>query len=361
MLDKAAIEDKLVFIDCYTSWCAPCKWMDKNVFVKEEVYTFFNENFINYKIDMEKGEGPALGKRYNVNSYPTYLFVDSKGNLVHLAKSRMEVEEFIQEAKNALNPEKAFGKLTEKYQSGTMNLNQLASYAIQLNKLGSRDGGKIVDEILKKADSQWMKSEIGWDLIESFTKDKESELFKVLNANRDFYERSYGKEKIYSIYRGILQRELYQYSRNGEKEMFFQSLDSLKALNAPIRDIAIMHSNFYLQNLDVESYIETSDMYVDQYLQQDEETIAFIAKSVLNYHTEDKALMQQAAKIIKKAYAMAPDNYGIVSTYAQILGHIGEKTEAIKAAELAVAMADTISSKVKDCALKNLEEIKALK
>lgn len=98
-----------------------------------------------------------------------------------------------------------------------------------------------------------MKSEIGWDLIESFTKDKESELFKVLNANRDFYERSYGKEKIYSIYRGILQRELYQYSRNGEKEMFFQSLDSLKALNAPIRDIAIMHSNFYLQNLDVES------------------------------------------------------------------------------------------------------------
>lgn len=28
---------------------------------------------------MEKGEGPALGKRYNVNSYPTYLFVDSKG------------------------------------------------------------------------------------------------------------------------------------------------------------------------------------------------------------------------------------------------------------------------------------------
>lgn len=75
-----------------------------------------------------------------------------------------------------------------------------------------------------------MKSEIGWDLIESFTKDKESELFKVLNANRDFYERSYGKEKIYSIYRGILQRELYQYSRNGEKEMFFQSLDSLKAI-----------------------------------------------------------------------------------------------------------------------------------
>lgn len=143
--------------------------------------------------------------------------------------------------------------------------------------------------------------------------------------------------------------------------MFFQSLDSLKALNAPIRDIAIMHSNFYLQNLDVESYIETSDMYVDQYLQQDEETIAFIARSVLNYHTEDKALMQQAAKIIKKAYAMAPDNYGIVSTYAQILGHIGEKTEAIKAAELAVAMADTISSKVKDRALKNLEEIKALK
>lgn len=52
---------------------------------------------------------------------------------------------------------------------------------------------------------------------------------------------------------------------------------------------------------------------------------------------------------------------GLLVHMRKFLGHIGEKTEAIKAAELAVAMADTISSKVKDRALKNLEEIKALK
>ena len=78
---KALEENKLIFIDAYTSWCGPCKRMAANVFTNEAVGAYFNENFINLKIDMEKGEGPAIGRKYRVAGYPTLLFVDETARL----------------------------------------------------------------------------------------------------------------------------------------------------------------------------------------------------------------------------------------------------------------------------------------
>jgi len=61
-LKKAKEEDKLIFVDCYTDWCGPCKWMSANVFPDEKVAALYNDKFINVKINMEKGEGILFAK-----------------------------------------------------------------------------------------------------------------------------------------------------------------------------------------------------------------------------------------------------------------------------------------------------------
>lgn len=81
-LAKAKSEKKIIFLDAYASWCGPCKLLQKNVFPQKEVGDFFNKEFINVKIDMEKGEGPALALQYPLEAYPTLFFIDSDGKVI---------------------------------------------------------------------------------------------------------------------------------------------------------------------------------------------------------------------------------------------------------------------------------------
>ncbi len=81
--EKASKSEKLIFIDAYTDWCGPCKRMARTTFKDAEVAIFFNEEFINLKIEMEKNpEGNDIARKYGVRAYPTLLIVDSEGNLV---------------------------------------------------------------------------------------------------------------------------------------------------------------------------------------------------------------------------------------------------------------------------------------
>jgi thioredoxin 1 len=83
VLSKAGQEGKLIFLDIYASWCGPCKKLKRTTFANEKVGTFFNTNFICVAVDGEKGEGPMLSQRYAVRGYPTMLFIDGSGTVVH--------------------------------------------------------------------------------------------------------------------------------------------------------------------------------------------------------------------------------------------------------------------------------------
>src|SRR5688500_13575445 len=65
---KAKAEKKPIFVDAYTTWCGPCKKMAKEVFTQEAIGSYFNSTFINYQMDMEKGEGIEFAKQWEVNA-----------------------------------------------------------------------------------------------------------------------------------------------------------------------------------------------------------------------------------------------------------------------------------------------------
>ena len=79
---RAEAEDKLIFLDFYTTWCLPCKLMDEDVFTDRALGDFMNERFVSLKLDAESGNGANLASLYNVQAYPTLVFLDTRGRVV---------------------------------------------------------------------------------------------------------------------------------------------------------------------------------------------------------------------------------------------------------------------------------------
>ena len=82
VIEMAEAQNKLVFMDFHADWCLPCKLLDEEVFNQREVYSYFNRNFINYKVDVEKGNGANLKLMYGANELPTLLFINQKTYLI---------------------------------------------------------------------------------------------------------------------------------------------------------------------------------------------------------------------------------------------------------------------------------------
>lgn len=95
---------KLIFMDCYTTWCGPCKYMSSTIFPMKEVGDFMNANFVNTKVDMEKGEGIELAKKYAIKAFPTFLILDAQGNEINRIVGSSDAPGFIARVKKAMNP-----------------------------------------------------------------------------------------------------------------------------------------------------------------------------------------------------------------------------------------------------------------
>ena len=101
-IKKAKSSNKLIFLDAYASWCGPCKWMDAHTFQDEKVAEFYNDNFINLKIDMEKGEGPDIARKYKVTAYPTLFFINKDGEVEKKILGAKPAKEFLKIGENLL-------------------------------------------------------------------------------------------------------------------------------------------------------------------------------------------------------------------------------------------------------------------
>jgi len=93
---------KFIFVDTYTAWCAPCRQLKNVTFKDPEAAAFFNENFINYTVDMEKGEGVELGEKWDVTEYPTLLFFTPEGKMIMKQTGYMDGKQLIETGKQAL-------------------------------------------------------------------------------------------------------------------------------------------------------------------------------------------------------------------------------------------------------------------
>ena len=197
-LAQAEQENKLLFMDCYTSWCGPCRLLANRVFPNDSIGQFFNKHFISLKVDMEKGEGPALARQYGVKAYPTLLFIDpSTQEIVSQVVGFRTVKALLEDAQKAANPNRNLQGLAAQFNENPANPTIASAY---LEGLWAASLTQERDETLKKYLSQLTPEEIcttdNWKILSAHTENPYSYAFDCLHKNSEGFRNVVGKEAV---------------------------------------------------------------------------------------------------------------------------------------------------------------------
>lgn len=140
---KAKKEGKGIFIDIFATWCGPCKYLTRDVFPDKDLGEYMNQNFINIKLDGEKDEGGALMRKYELNSYPTMLFLNEEGEYMDKLVGAAAAESILSFAKGVANPESTeIFKLRKRYKEGERGRQFLGEYI----------SAELIDENIEKGE-----------------------------------------------------------------------------------------------------------------------------------------------------------------------------------------------------------------
>lgn len=97
---------KKIMMDMYTTWCGPCKMLDRNTFQNKDVAAYVNEHYYAVKFNAEgndtvnfkdktftnpnynpakaygRNSGHQLSGYFSVRAYPTIVFLDEKAEFI---------------------------------------------------------------------------------------------------------------------------------------------------------------------------------------------------------------------------------------------------------------------------------------
>ena len=189
--ELAGQEGKLIFVDAYTTWCGPCKRMSKNVFTKDDVGAFYNSTFVNVKLDMEKGEGRDFQRQYRVSAFPTLLFINAEGKVVHRVVGGMDVPNFLKLGKFAASKSDVSSGLQKAYDEGDRSPEFMAQYVRALAKT-NQPRVKTVNEYLR--DQQDLETKENLTVMFYGAQEADSRIFNLLMKHRKKATALFGEE-----------------------------------------------------------------------------------------------------------------------------------------------------------------------
>jgi thiol-disulfide isomerase/thioredoxin len=336
VLSKASSQQKLVFVDAYTTWCGPCKWMAKTAFVDPSVAEFFNSHFINAKIDMEAGEGPALAKQYEVNAYPTLLFVDGSGALVHSAVGARTAADLLQLAQDVINGNfVSLPAMKARFEGGDHDRKFLKEYIMTLaNVAGDFQAPMEVYKAGMKGDA--LLEDDNWQVFRALFGRKDSEYATYFLSHRAAFEAKFGQKE-------VQEKALNFYFNGAYTAALAKDAATYDDLRKELSHSGIARMDSVLPALDMlwtqvgedwKGYAKAAKAYLAQLDQPAPEVLNDIAWTFYE-HVDAKADMNKALEWINASVAAQPE-YANLDTQAMVLMKLGRTDEAIAAAKQAI-------------------------
>ena len=343
-LEESKKQGKPIFVDAYAKWCGPCKRMAATTFKNEEVGAYFNQYFINMKIDMEEGEGLTFRKKYPVSAFPTLFFIDEQGEILHKAVGGQDVKGLLQLGEFASGKVDYSKDYAAEYEKGERDPELVFNYVKALNKSGKPSLG-ISNEYLRSQTD--LTTEFNLRFILEAAIEADSRIFGLLSKHQKQIGMLEGLQAVRDRIELACENTAKKAAEFKNAELLEEAKAKMKA-NYPetaARFAAKADLNYFKTTHDAKGYLKACAAYEKEVARGNPKDLHKLATDILTYFSDDEKSMKVAEKYAKDA-AEKGKTYEYYLAYAEILHKNGKKKQAVQAAQEALALAKAASDPV---------------
>jgi len=201
-MEKAKKEGKLVFVDVYAEWCGPCKRLSSSVFPDKILGEFMNKAFVNIKIDGDSDSNIDVMMKYEVEAFPTLLFINPTTNEVRKVVGFVTAEQLMQEAKYAVDPTSdPVWAATRAYDQDPSESNQKSLIAALMDAREQDEEllKTLTDSYLEKHSTLDLKDEFDFKVFMDYVNDWDNENVQRFVKNRVNYSLEVRQNKFAAL------------------------------------------------------------------------------------------------------------------------------------------------------------------
>ena len=338
---KAKAENKYIFMDCFTTWCGPCRYMRTTIFPQAEMGSYFNDKFVSIEVQLDTtskdneqvknwyADAHAIKDHYSINAFPTYLIFAPDGRPLHRIVGAADAKVFINLVQGAFDTTKQYYTKLKQFENGRRDSAFLHRFAIQVSDVYDLAlGKKVVKAYLASQPSLLTPGAL--DLINLYTTRSTDEYFDFLAKNIKEIDKVSGAGKAEEKLRTIFSNEgrgVRWDDKNVSRWQDYQK--KIKATLPAQADEIILRIdiNIYLAKRDWPNFEKAITSYMKQYGQQmNNEDMNSIAWSVFE-NCSDASCVSQILDISSQLKTSTEPAF--LDTYANLLYKTGKKEEAI--------------------------------
>lgn len=369
VLEIAAKENKLIFVDCYTTWCGPCKGLAKDVFPQKIVGDYMNPKFINVKMDMEKGDGIELHKRYKkyIPGFPTMMIINSKGEVLHEVVGYKKPDELIKAVQGGLDG-KTVSAMVDRYTKGERTPQFIKEYLEVLNTAFKRDEmAQLAIDYVKGLPAEDLKKQ---DIIEIYTpyiKDIYTAEYKFIMKNISHYnyrmDKSFDRHALNEQLNSAMSRAVKNIVEYKEDEPLDAAKDKIAVIREFLKQYTFKNQQLYEVQLKIhEMKAEGNYKKAIDYISWTSELDLFGYGERMNMvkyanffvkNCSDKNLLKQYAAMLEVDEVSIPaekrfDEFMFYKALSAMYAKIGDKKKASSYGEVATKGEEIMKDKYKD-------------
>ena len=311
--------------------------MAATTFQDDEVGAFFNRNFINLKLDMEKSESASFRQLYPVRAYPTLFFLNAGGEAVKRITGAQNVEQLIAAAQSALASAEPVEELAAAYAEGDRNPKLMYHYVRALVR-GGESYSLVVNDYLREHPKLAYPEEYRMLLLAAGEVD--SRAFETMLKFRKQVIHVEGEEAFVNQVRSAATATAHKAGTYGSQELLAAAIAAVEAeIPAEAERFALESElSYHLAQRDGASLAKVAKKMAKKMADTEAAALASAAGAIAEEMTTDESAMEAAELLARAALAAEalPAHY---FQLAEVLYKRNNKGEALDVANQGLEIA----------------------